>query len=280
MLTKHALINGINMTWDEVGSGPPILLIHGFPLCRSLWRPQTAILTAAGYRVIAPDLRGFGQSDAGSLPCTISTYADDLVELLDHLEIRQTAAVGMSMGGYILFNLLDRFSERFSAAVFAVTKSLPDDDNGRQRRKQLAQAAQQQGPQAVADPFHDLLVSSEMKSDRPKLAEEVYGWMVETSTSGLTGGLLAMAGRQDATPILSTITIPCLALGAAEDRAIPPEHSKMIADGIKNCRLAIIPDAGHLVNLERPGAFNKVLLEFLREHLPTPLNTDALLCDC
>lgn len=280
MLTKHALINDIKMTWDEVGSGPPILLIHGFPLCRSLWRPQTAILGAAGYRVIAPDLRGFGHSDVGSLPCAISTYADDLVELLDHLEIRQTAAVGMSMGGYILFNLLERFPGRFSAAVFAVTRSLPDDENGRKRRKQLALAAQQQGPQAVADPFHDLLLSSEMKSDRHKLAEEVYGWMVETCSSGLTTGLLAMAGRQDATPLLSKVTIPCLAIGAAQDRAIPPEHSQMIADGIRDCQLAIIPDAGHLVNLERPGAFNKVVLEFLREHLPTPLNTDLLLCDC
>lgn len=280
MLTRSALIGGSSLAWDEAGSGPCVLLIHGFPLCRALWRPQMAALVAAGYRVVAPDLRGFGDSDAGADIASIDRYADDLIELLDHLAIDRAAGVGMSMGGYVLFNLLERFPRRLSAAVLAVTRCLPDDEAGRQRRHQLVHAAQQQGPQAVADPFFDLLVPPEVRNSRPRLAEEVYGWMVTTSTVGLTSGLLAMAARRDATPLLAAIDLPVLVVGAEDDRAIPPEHSRMIADGIADSRLVIIPEAGHLVNLERPGEFNRALLEFLRDAAPTPLNTDAVLCSC
>ncbi len=280
MLTSSAFINGINLTWDDAGSGPTVLLIHGFPLCRTLWRPQATALTAAGYRVLAPDLRGFGQSDAGTDSGSMDQYADDLVELLDHLGIEQVAAVGMSMGGYVLLNLLERFPHRISAAVFAVTRSLPDDEAGRQRRRQLAQAALQQGPQAVADPFLDLLFAPQTRIDRPRLAEEVYGWMVNSPTAGLTAGLRAMAQRKDATPLLAGINVPALAIGAELDRAIPPEHSRMIADAIPGCMLMVIPEAGHLVNLERSGTFNRALLEFLRDAVPSPLNTDAVLCNC
>lgn len=280
MLTRSAAIGCGTLAWDDVGSGPCVLLIHGFPLRRALWRPQVTALTAAGYRVVAPDLPGFGDSDACADSATIDRYADHLIELLDHLAIDQVAGVGMSMGGYVLFNLLERYSRRFSAAVFAVTRCLPDDETGRQRRYQLVQAAQQQGPQAVADPFLDILIPPELRDSRPRLAEEVYGWMVGTSTVGLASGLLAMAARTDATPLLATIGVPTLVIGAEEDRAIPPEHSSMIAGGITNSRLVVIPEAGHLVNLERPGEFNRALLEFLRDTVPTPLNTDAVLCSC
>lgn len=280
MLTRSAFINGINMTWDEAGSGPAVLLIHGFPLCRELWKPQIPALVAAGYRVIAPDLRGFGQSDASSDNCSMDLYADDLIELLDHLKIEKTAAAGISMGGYVLFNLLERFPGRISTALFAVTRSLPDDEAGKQRRHHLAEAAHRQGPQAVADPFLDLLFTPETTTERPRLAEEAYRWMVTTSTAGLTCGLLAMANRRDATPLLADIRIPCLAIGAELDRAVPPEHSKMIADGIPGCGLAIIPGTGHMANLERPGDFNRSMLAFLRVAAPTALNTDAVLCSC
>lgn len=281
MLTRrNALINGSNLVWDEVGSGPSVLLIHGFPLCRTLWRPQVAALTAAGYHVIAPDLRGFGESDTDSGIATIGRYVDDLVELLDLLEVEKTVAVGMSMGGYLLFDLQKRFTDRLSAAVFAVTRCLPDDEAGKQRRYQLAKAVQLHGPQAVADPFLDLLVSATLRESRPKLAEEVYSWMISTSTQGLVSGLLAMADRPDATEQLADIQIPSLVIGAADDLAIPPEHSEMISAGIKGSELVIIPTAGHLANLESPTEFNRGLLLFLRKVAPTPLNIDGVLCNC
>jgi pimeloyl-ACP methyl ester carboxylesterase len=257
-----------------------VLLIHGFPHNRQMWRPQVAILVAAGYRVIAPDLRGFGDSHVSDGPGDLDLLADDLVELLDHLAIDQAVVVGMSMGGYLLFNLLERCPQRVSAAVFAVTRSVADDQAGRDRRKQLADQVVRFGPQVVADSFQELLFAADTVADRPRLAAEVYGWMVATASQGLAAGLLAMQQRRDATPLLHGITVPCLSIGADQDRLCPLEHPRMIAAGIPGCRLCIIPGAGHLVNLEQPGDFNRALLSFLREVIPTPLNLPSLACDC
>lgn len=280
MVTKTALINGIMMTWDDVGEGPPVLLIHGFPFCRAMWRPQLACLVAAGYRVIAPDLRGFGETDVLTGSCCMDTFGDDLLELLDHLELPRVAVVGMSMGGYILFNLLNRFPERFLAAVFLVTRSLPDDAAAKQRRLQLIESVRRLGPQAVADNFLPLVLTDETITHRPKLAEEVYSWMVGTATSGLTEALQAMRDRPDTTPCLSGLRLPALAIAAEQDKACPVEFLRIIAEGIEGCRLVVIQGASHLLNLERPGELNRELLNFLRPVMPTVLNTEAVLCHC
>lgn len=280
MVSKNAFLNGITLAYDDVGSGPVVVLIHGFPLNRRMWRPQLPLLVAAGYRVIAPDLRGFGDSDALDAPCSMDLLADDLVALLDYLEVRQAAVIGMSMGGYLLFNLLERYPQRVQAAVFAVTRAVADDAEGRAGRRRLAEEVVKFGPQLVADRFQELLFAPGIEEQRPRLAEEVYGWMVATSSVGLAAGLLAMGQRRDATPLLPSITVPALAIGADQDRACPVEHLRTIAAGIAGCRLCIIPGAGHMVNLEQPGDFNQAVLAFLREVLPTSLNRSNLTCDC
>ncbi|MGE0917904.1 alpha/beta fold hydrolase [Trichlorobacter lovleyi] len=280
MIARHAFLSGIMTAYDDVGSGPAIVLIHGFPLSRAMWRPQLGDLVAAGYRVIVPDLRGFGESDASDDPCSMELYSDDIVALLDHLEIPQAVVAGMSMGGYVLFNLLARYPERVSGAVFVVTRSVADDTAGRARRLQLATEVLKFGPQVVADSFHPLMFAAGTAEARPKLAEEVYGWMVTTASRGLAGGLIAMRERQDATPWLELIRVPSLVIGAEQDQACPLEHPRMIAAGIRDSRLEIIPDGGHLVNLEQPNHFNHCLLDFLRTASPTPLNDGTIGCRC
>ena len=149
MIAKNAFINGNMIAYDDVGTGPAVMLIHGFPLNRSMWRPQLGDLVAAGYRVITPDLRGFGESDVPDGTYSMDLFSDDLVGLLDHLEIEQAVVAGMSMGGYVLFNLLVRYPERISGAVFVVTRSVADDEAGRARRLQLATELLRFGPQVV-----------------------------------------------------------------------------------------------------------------------------------
>lgn len=259
----NALINGINLAYEDTGSGPAVILIHGFPLCRKMWRPQWNKLPLSGYRVIAPDLRGFGESDAPDGPYSMELYADDLVGLMDHLEIEKAVIGGMSMGGYVLFNLLERYPERVRGAVFITTRATGDDEAGKARRLQLATDVRKFGPQVVADSFEKLLFAPNTPHERPKLVEEVYGWMVENATSGLAGGLLAMRERKDYSPLLASFDLPALAIGAECDQAAPPTTSSAIAAGIPGCRLAIIPEAGHLANLEDVKAFNVPLLDFL-----------------
>ena len=280
MITQYAFLNGSMFAFDDVGSGPTVLLIHGFPLSRAMWRPQLADLVAGGYRVIAPDLRGFGQSDEQEQPCSMDQFADDLAALLDHLEIPSAIVVGMSMGGYILFNLLERYPNLVIGAVFLVTRAVADDQAGKARRLQLAQDLRTHGPQIVADSFLTLLFAPETLERRPKLGEEVYSWMVGTGSRGLSAGLLAMRDRKDATPLLGQIKVPSLSIAAEHDQACPLEHPRMIAAGIPGCRLKIIPDAGHMANLEQPNLFNHLLLEFLRHACPTPLNDGTIGCKC
>ncbi|WP_298438631.1 alpha/beta fold hydrolase [Geobacter sp.] len=260
----RAVINGITMAYDDHGSGPAVVLIHGFPLCRRMWHPQIQALTGAGFRVIAPDLRGFGESDAPEGPYSMELFADDVVELLDHLGIDGAVVGGMSMGGYVLLNLLERYRQRLRGAVFITTRATADDEAGRTRRLQLAQEVLRLGPQVVADAFRTLLFAESSLAERPKLVAEVSRWMAATDSRGLAGGLLAMRERRDYTPLLGGFAIPALAIGAAEDRAAPPETARAIAAGIAGCRLCIVPEAGHLANLEQPGAFNDCLLEFLK----------------
>ena len=260
----QAVINGITMAYDDSGSGPAVLFIHGFPLCRRMWHPQFQALTASGFRVVTPDLRGFGESDTPDGPYSIELFADDIVALLDHLAVEEAVVGGMSMGGYVLFNLLERYPARVRAACFITTRANADDEAGRERRLQLAREVQKFGPQVVADSFEKLLFAEETPKERPKLVAEVYRWMTANDSRGIAGGLLAMRERKDYTPLLSGFTVPALAIGAEEDKAAPPENARLIAAGVPNCRLAIIPQAGHMANLENPGAFNAALLEFLQ----------------
>ncbi|QOX78148.1 alpha/beta fold hydrolase [Trichlorobacter lovleyi] len=280
MIAKNAFINGNMIAYDDVGTGPAVMLIHGFPLNRSMWRSQLGDLVAAGYRVITPDLRGFGESDAPDGTYSMDLFSDDLISLLDHLEIEQAVAAGMSMGGYVLFNLLARYPERISGAVFVVTRSVADDEAGRARRLQLATELLRFGPQVVADSFHPLMFAPGTVEARPKLAEEVYGWMVANPSRGLAGGLIAMRERPDVTPLLQSITTPSLVIAAEQDKACPLEHPRMIANNISGSRLEVIADAGHLVNLEQPNGFNHCLLEFLCKVAPTALNDGTIGCHC
>jgi pimeloyl-ACP methyl ester carboxylesterase len=259
----NTLINGINMAWDDIGSGPALLLIHGFPLNRCMWRPQIAAMTAAGYRVVAPDLRGFGESDSSDGQYTIDLFADDIVCLLDHLGIERAVVGGMSMGGYILLNMLERYRERITAACFIVTRSGADDESGRERRLNLARDTKEHGPRVVADFFVKMLFAEETAREKPELVTEVSDWMTQSDPGGLAGGLLAMRDRKDYTPLLSGFSLPTLIIGAEQDKAVSAEHLHILASGLPQSKKCLIQEAGHLVNMEQPAAFNNCLLDFL-----------------
>lgn len=259
----EAITNGVRMVYDDQGAGDPVILIHGFPLCRRLFRPQVNALTDAGFRVITPDLRGFGDSDAPEAPYGMDLFADDIIGLMDHLSLDRAVIGGMSMGGYILFNLLHRHPGRIRGAIFLQTRQTADDDAGKARRLDLARRAREQGPQVVADAFIPMLFCDDSLQNRPRLVEEVAEWMLKTSTNGLSGGLLAMRERPDYTPLLPTFTTPSCAIGGALDKLIPPSHMESFASLMPDCSCTIVEGAGHLANIEAPNDVNRAILEFL-----------------
>ncbi|WP_462268082.1 alpha/beta fold hydrolase [Desulfobacter sp.] len=259
-------LNGIQLAYDDVGEGPAVLLIHGFPLCRQMWHPQVQALAAAGFRAVVPDLRGFGESEAGTEVGSTNLLADDLIALLDYLGIEKAVIGGMSMGGYVMLNLLARYPERFSAACFIVTRADADDETARDKRNHLIAEIKAGRPDTVPNAFAPLLFADQTVADRPELVEEVRAWMTATSPSGLVLGLEAIRDRDDSSSLLPQLKIPVLVMGAQEDKAIPPEKSTDMAERIPGAQFCMLSAAGHMANIEQPAAFNSALLDFLRDN--------------
>lgn len=252
------------LDYVAAGHGAPVVLLHGFPLNRQMWQPQLEALSQAGYRVICPDLPGFGCSRPATGPGAMTGYADAVLELLDHLEIDQAVIGGMSMGGYVLLDLVDRHPRRCRAAMFLVTRAAADDASGKAKRSLLVEQVEGGQPLVVADSFIQVLFAPQTTAQRPELVRQVYQWMESTPAAGLIAGLVAMRERPDYVARLPGFDLPALVVGAEQDLAIPPEHARVLAEGLPRATLAILPHAGHLANLEQPQLFNQVLLDFLR----------------
>ena len=259
-----AELSGTMTAYSDRGNGLPLVLIHGFPLCRKMWRPQAEALARRGCRVITPDLRGFGESVIPSSGTAgMDLYANDIVALLDHLGIDKAAIGGMSMGGYVLLNLLERYPDRVAAPIFIATKAGGDDDAGRARRTELAEASRTRGILPVAEAFRSILFAPATLTDNPELVHEVFGWMDATDPLGAAAALIAMRDRKDCIPLLGGIARPALVIGAEQDRAAPVEHSRIIAEGLPDAKLCILQGGGHMVNLEQPAEFNEAIFAFL-----------------
>jgi pimeloyl-ACP methyl ester carboxylesterase len=183
---------------------------------------------------------------------------------LDALAIDQAVIGGMSMGGYVLLNLVERYPERLSGAMFLVTRAAADDAAGKEKRTLMAAEVKAGNRLIVPDTFAQVLFAAGTPKDRPELVAEVRQWMVLTSPEGLVGGLLAMRDRGDSLARLPGLSVPALVVGAEQDLAVPLEHAQTLAKGLPNARLKVIAAAGHMANLEQPDEFNRALLDFLR----------------
>lgn len=251
------------MEFDDCGKGTPVVLIHGFPLNRQMWQPQLQPLADAGYRVIAPDLRGFGASEATETGYSMEGFADDVVALLDALGIERAVVGGMSMGGYVLMNMLERYPQRVSAACFIATRSNADDEAGRARRSAMAADAERLGANPIIKMFAELLFAPETSQHSPELIARATAWMRDTHPKALAGALIGMRDRKDYTPLLLQFKLPALVIAGALDRAAPLEAAQTIAAGVPECALKVIDQAGHMVNMEQPEQFNAALIQFL-----------------
>jgi pimeloyl-ACP methyl ester carboxylesterase len=258
-----AEINDNTLAYSDRGKGLPLVLIHGFPLCRKMWLPQAETLAKAGCRVITPDLRGFGESSLSSGTVSMDSYADDMVALMDHLGIDKAVVGGMSMGGYVLFNLLERYPGRIAAPIFITTKAGDDDDAAKARRTALAEACRVQGIRPVAEAFRTILFAPATLTNNPSLVGDVGGWVDATDPRGAAAALIAMRDRKDCVALLGSIGKPALVIGADQDQAAPVENLRIIADGLPNGELCILHGGGHMVNLEQPLGFNEAILGYL-----------------
>jgi len=170
----------------------------------------------------------------------------------------------MSMGGYVLLNLLARYRQRLAGACFIVTRADADDEAGRGKRNHLIAEVEQGRSNAVVDVFTSLVFAEATMSSRPELVAEVRSWMSMNPPAGLILGLQAIRDRVDSSSLLPELKLPTLIIGAADDRAIPPEKSEDIAARVPGAKLSILAGGGHMINLEQAASFNKVLIDFLK----------------
>lgn len=262
-------INGISLSYGDTGSGPVVVLLHGFPLSRDMWKPQEEALTKAGFRLITPDLRGFGESEVPDGPYTMSLFSDDVIALLDHLEIDRAVIGGMSMGGYILLNILERYPERVIAACYITTRSTSDSDAAKAGRLALLERTKRDGTQSMAELSTATLLTGETLRRNPELVSTVYRWMTSVDIRGIEGALHALLDRKDYSSLLGNFDLPSLVIGADQDSAVQPEDLRILSEGLPNSELCVIPQAGHMANLEQPETFNNCLLRFLRRVCPS-----------
>jgi len=256
-----ALIGDAEITFDDIGSGLPVVFLHGFPLNRTMWDPQVGALVAE-CRCIPIDFRGLGESSAAP-PYSMDRYADDVVAVLDTLQIERAVVVGLSMGGYVAFAMWRRHRDRVRAFVLADTRSTADTVETVARRHALIEVAETQGSTAVANMQIAGLVGKTTRDKRPDIYDSIHRMMAQTPPEGIIGALQAMIERPDSTPTCATVDVPTLIVVGEEDVLTPPKDARDLQRSIRGSRLEVLRQAGHLSNLERPAAFNTVVSEFL-----------------
>ena len=265
---KNVAVNGVTLATHDEGTGSPILFVHGFPLSHSMWQPQ--IFAFAGdHRVIAPDLRGFGNSNVTEGTVTMEQHADDLAALLDELNVDEPVVLcGLSMGGYVAWQFQQKYPDRLRGLILCDTRSVADTPEGVENRKRLAKMVVENGSEAVASVMLPNLFSPKTGDRDPAVIDELRATIVATSPQGIAGAALGMAERPDVTPLLPNITTPSLLIVGEDDGISPPEEMRDIAAAMPNARLVEITEAGHMSTLENPALVNQVIREFL-QNLPT-----------
>ncbi len=246
------------------GEGFPIVWIHGFPLAAEIFRPQ---LDIPGYRHIAPDLPGFGNSGPFETDeVSMDDYAACVLSLLDQLSIGRALFAGVSMGGYILFAIAKLARERAAGLILIDTRAGADSDEGERKRYETIAAVKENGTKVVIDQMlPKMLTPGTLASSDPArtITERV---MLQASERGCIGALRAMAGRPDSSELLTSLDLPVLIAVGAEDTLTPPADSRFMADKISGATLLEIPNAAHLSHLERPEKFNDGVTGFLKRH--------------
>ncbi len=253
----------VGLAFIDSADGFTMMMIHGFPFSSAMWEPQIEDLSGVA-RIIAPDLRGHGRSEAAPGAYTMEMLADDCAGLLDYLAISRPVVVcGLSMGGYVALEFFRQYPEMVAGLILVSTKAKPDTAEAKANRDKMAAKAEAEGVAAIAADMLPKLLSPKTYQDDPEVAEFVEEMMSGTSVEGVVGALAAMRDRPDSTPTLAEIDVPTLVIHGQDDQLIPVSEAKAMADAIYGARLAVIPQAGHVPNLEQIDEFNDIVTDFL-----------------
>jgi pimeloyl-ACP methyl ester carboxylesterase len=240
------------------------VLLHAFPLSGSMWEPQLKHVPQ-GWRLIAPDMRGFGGSTIDQEPesPSMDDYATDVVDLLHELAIASAVVGGCSMGGYVTFAVLRAAPGLVRGVILADTRLGADTSEGRASRRSMLAVLDREGASGVARDMLPKLLGKTTLEQSPTTEANLRRVVKQQSAEAIRGAVVRMMNRPDATATLSGLTIPALVMVGEEDTLTPVAEAQKIASATPNAELVIIPRAGHLPSLEQPEPFNLAMASFL-----------------
>ena len=258
-------IRDIELNFEQRGSGPPLLLVHGFPLDHGMWRNQLDEL-AGTCRVIAPDLRGFGLSEVTRGTVSMPRFADDLSELLDALDVDEPVTLcGLSMGGYIAWEFWRRHASRLDRLILCDTRAMADTPEAAGSRIETATRVLAEGPGLVAESMIPKLFCERTVRERPEIVQQVKQMMAGTAADGVAAALRGMAERDDFQEQLPDIDLPALVICGRYDAISPVGEMREMAARLPRATFVEIEDAGHMAPLENPLDVNRAIRQFLSE---------------
>jgi pimeloyl-ACP methyl ester carboxylesterase len=257
-------IGDATLNVEERGAGPVLLLVHGYPLDHQMWRHQLDEFSR-DFRVIAPDLRGFGQSTITPGVVTMQRYADDMAALLEALGAREAVTFcGLSMGGYIAWEFALRHRSRLAKLILCDTKASADTPEGAAGRLASAQKVLAEGPQVIVDGMLAKLFAPQTAEQQADTVKSTRKIMLAAKPDGIAAALRGMAERTDMVGRLKSFDMPALVLCGEHDAIATVDEMQGIASNLPQATFAAIPNAGHMAPLENPTAVNAAMRRFLQ----------------
>jgi pimeloyl-ACP methyl ester carboxylesterase len=252
----------------ESGAGSPVVLLHAFPMDSVLWREQRRALASAGYKVLTPDLPGFGGSAVSEAEPSLDAMADEVVALLDERGVDSAVVGGLSMGGYVAMALLRRYPDRIRALILADTKASADTPEAAQNRLTMASKVEELGSAEIAAGLVANLVGATSHAERPDVVQTVVRWIGAQRPAGIAWAQRAMAARPDSHADLERFGKPVLVLYGVEDVVTPAAEAESMAAAARAGGAAVtvreLPRVGHLSAIEDPDAVASVMIEWLQ----------------
>lgn len=244
--------------YEVTGKGPDIVLLHPFPLNHHFWDAVVPTLNTR-YRVVTPDLRAHGASEAGDGPVTMSKLAADLERLCRELEITRAIFVGVSIGGYALFEFWRQHRERVSAMVLSNTRAGAETEEGKANRLRIAEQVLQEGTDSFIEDMLTKLLGPTTRSNRPDIVDAARRMMQQMSPQDIAAVQRGMAERPDSIPTLASINVPAMVIvGADEARG----EAELMRDRITGSKLFVVEKAGHYAGMEQPEEYARILRQF------------------
>ncbi len=259
-------INGLSVNTFGNKGNKAIIFVHGFPYDHQMWENQYEYFSK-DYYCIAYDIRGLGESEVGDGQYTMELFVDDLFQIVEELKLGKPAVCGLSMGGYLLLNALQRTDRLFSAVILADTHAKADDNAGKLKRANAIKTINTKGLDVYIDGFVPGTFSKETNESKPEFFTKTIERCKQNSPIGVKGSQLAMLSRLSSEEFLSSINVPVLVIAGEYDSLTPPNVMKEMSEKIPKSEFFVIENAAHMSPLENPEKFNSILELFLKKTL-------------